>query len=99
MDIKDIPASVLMPSGNYAYVVVKGSLHATDSAVFGLNDVETRALRKKYSYTQNEAREVINGVMLRAPPVEVVNALGQLGYKVVATTGEAEVIWTMQREV
>ncbi|XP_072381399.1 uncharacterized protein [Diabrotica undecimpunctata] len=92
----EIPASVLMATGTYAYVAIKGSLYANDSAVFGLNEVETKALVKKFS---NSQREVINGILLSAPPIQVVNALGQLGYRVVCTTGEAEVVWTMQREV
>lgn len=85
-----------MSSGNFAYVAVKASLHASDSAVFGLNEVEFKALVKKFS---NYQKEVINGVLLKASPMEVVNALGQLGYRVVATTGEGEIVWTMQRDV
>lgn len=85
-----------MSGGNHAYVAVKASLHASDSAVFGLNEEEIKALAKKFSnYRQN----VINGILLKAAPLEVVNALGQLGYRVVATTGEAEIVWTMQREI
>lgn len=85
-----------MSSGNHAYVAVKASLHATDSAVFGLNEEEIKALMKKFS---NNRLEVINGILLKAPPIDVINALGQLGYRVVATTGEAEVVWTMQRDI
>lgn len=92
----DIPASILMANVNHAYVAVKASLHATDSAVFGLNEEEIKALTKKFS---DYSKEVINGVLLKAAPMDVVNALGQLGYRVVATTGEAEIVWTMQREV
>lgn len=85
-----------MSSGNHAYVAVKASIHAADSAVFGLNEEEIKALLKKFS---NKHQEVINGILLNVTPMEVVNALGQLGYKVVATTGEAEIVWTMQREI
>nr|XP_023016291.1 uncharacterized protein LOC111505673 [Leptinotarsa decemlineata] len=92
----EIPASLLVSSGTYAYVAVKASLHSADSAVFGLSDVEIKALVKRFP---NSKKEVINGVLLKAPPIEVVNALSQLGYRVVATTGEAEVVWTMQRDI
>ncbi|KAG5892947.1 hypothetical protein JTB14_014999 [Gonioctena quinquepunctata] len=85
-----------MSTGTSAYVAVKGSLHAADSAVFGLDNVEIKALVKKFS---DSKKEVINGILLQAPPMDVVNALGQLGYRVIATTGEAEVVWTMQRDV
>lgn len=93
----EIPANILMSSGMYAYVAIKASVHATDSAVFGLNDDETNALSKKFN--NSVKKEIINGILLKAPPIDVVNALGQLGYKVVTTTGEAEVVWTMQREL
>jgi len=33
------------------------------------------------------------------PPIAVINTLSELGYKVVCSTGEAEVVWTLQREV
>lgn len=77
-------------------MAVKASIHASDSAVFGLNSDEIKALVKRFS---DYRKEIINGVLLKACPLDVVNALGQLGYRVVATTGEAEVIWTMQRDI
>lgn len=91
----DIPAS-LLSSGIHAYVAVKASLHATDSAVFGLNETELNALVKRF---HNYRKDIINGILLKATPIEIVNALAELGYRVVATTGEAEVVWTMQRDV
>lgn len=93
----EIPANILMSSGMYAYVAVKASIHAADSAIFGLNEDEVNALSKKYNNCVR--KDIVNGILLKAPPISVVNALGQLGYKVVATTGEAEVMWTMQREL
>jgi hypothetical protein len=33
------------------------------------------------------------------PPIQVINTLSELGYKVVCSTGDAEVVWTLQREV
>lgn len=92
----EIPASLLISSGLHAYVAVKASLHATDSAVFGLNETELNALVKRF---HNYRKDIINGILLKATPIEIVNALAELGYRVVATTGEAEVVWTMQRDV
>lgn len=92
----EVPASLLLSSGMHAYVCVKASLHAADSAVFGVNEAEKIALTKRF---QSYDKGVINGVLLKASAMEVINALGQLGYKVVATTGEAEVVWTMQRDL
>ncbi|GJQ80884.1 hypothetical protein Trydic_g14141 [Trypoxylus dichotomus] len=36
--------------------------------------------------------EIVNGVLIKGNPIDVVNALGELGYRVVGTTGEAEVV-------
>lgn len=92
----EIPASLLISSGMHAYVAVKASLHASDSAVFGLNETELNALVKRF---HNYRKDIINGILLKATPIEIVNALAELGYRVVATTGEAEVVWTMQRDI
>lgn len=92
----EVPASLLVSSGMYAYVAVKASIHATDSAVFGLNDVELNALVKRF---HNYRKDIINGTLLKAAPIELINALAEIGYRVVATTGEAEVVWTLQRDV
>lgn len=86
---------LLNNSGLFAYVAIKASLHSESCAVFGLNDVEISALSKRYK----SENEVINGTLFRAPPMTLVNALSLLGYKVVATTGEAEIVWTMQRDL
>ncbi|KAK9694630.1 hypothetical protein QE152_g33402 [Popillia japonica] len=92
----DVPASLLMSSGMHAYVAVKASLHASDSSVFGLSEVETNALAKRFN---NYRHDIVNGVLIKGHPINVVNALGELGYRVVGTTGEAEVVWTMQRDI
>ncbi|XP_071052570.1 uncharacterized protein [Onthophagus taurus] len=92
----EIPASLLMTSGIHAYVVVKASLQSTNSLVFGLSKVETDALVKKFD---NFKEEVMNGCLIRGSPIQVVNALAELGYRVVGTTGDAEVVFTMQRDI
>lgn len=81
--------------GTYFYVAVKGSLHATDSSVFGLNKDEALALAKRFS---NTSIGIVNGISVKGSPMAVINSLSQLGYKVVCSTGETEVIWTMARE-
>lgn len=92
----EIPASLLMSSGNYSYVVVKASVHSEFSSVFGLNEDETKVLVKRFC---NYKEEIVNGIMLKATPLQMINTLGQLGYRVVASTGEAEILWTMQRDL
>lgn len=76
------------------YIAVKGSLHAFDCAVFGLKDEEVKALESKYVRTI-----IVNGVAFKTNVMNVVNSLVQLGYKIVSSTGETEITWTMQREV
>lgn len=34
-----------------------------------------------------------------APPFSIINALAELGYRVISSTGDSEVLWTMQREL
>jgi len=87
--IKDMSAST------YYYIAVKGSLHAGDCSVFGLIPAEVQALSKRYP----SSIEVVNGMLIKGPPIAVINTLSELGYKVVCSTGEAEVVWTLQREV
>nr|CAD7406736.1 unnamed protein product [Timema cristinae] len=80
----------------YWYVAVKGSLHAQDCSVFGLIPAEVEALCKRYSHPKVE---VVNGIIIKCQPIQVINTLSELGYKVVCSTGEAEIVWTLQREV
>ncbi|KAK7870507.1 hypothetical protein R5R35_002913 [Gryllus longicercus] len=82
---------------NYYYIAVKGSLHATDCQVFGLNEDERDALSKRYS--NSSAEVIMNGVIIKGAAMDVINSLSELGYHVVCSTGEAEIVWTMQREI
>ncbi|GAB0092666.1 hypothetical protein DMENIID0001_076880 [Sergentomyia squamirostris] len=91
-----IPVPSMHHEGTYTYVAVKGSLYASDSCVFGLDKEEEQALTKKFSADLNK---IINGLMIKSHPIKVINALSQLGYQVVCSTGETEVVWTMKREV
>lgn len=96
MDLPASTASLLESSGTHVYVAVKASIYAEDSAVFGLNEVEKNAIVKRF---QNYQKPITNGVLIKGPPLTVVNALGELGYRVVASTGETEIVWTMQRDL
>lgn len=80
----------------FTYVAVKGSLHASETAVFGLSDEESKALRKRFV---NGTTEIVNGISIKGPPMNIINSLCLLGYRVVCSTGEIEVVWTLQREV
>ncbi|PZC73700.1 uncharacterized protein LOC110380356 [Helicoverpa armigera] len=75
------------------YIAIKGSLHANDCSVFGLGEEEIRALSKKFP----GSGVVVNGVSIKSNVLETLNSLGQLGYKIISSTGETEITWTLQR--
>lgn len=80
----------------FYYVFVKGSLYSPDAAVFGLEPAEIHAISKKFN---SPCKEVENGIMFKKSVVEVINALAQLGYRVISTCGEGETMFTLQREL
>lgn len=80
----------------YYYVFVKGSLYSPDSAVFGLEPTEIQALSKKFN---SPCKEIENGIMFKKSVIIMINALSQLGYKVISTCGDAETLFTLQREL
>lgn len=78
------------------YIAVKGSLHANDCSVFGLGQEEIKALTKKYP---GSGVTVVNGVTMKTNVLDAINSLSLLGYKVISSTGENEITWTLQREI
>lgn len=91
-----IPVPIVTPEDIYTYVAVKGSLHAQDCAIFGLNKEEIAALTKRFT---NGSTEIVNGILLKVPPLDGINTLSKLGYKIICSTGDAEIVWTLQREL
>lgn len=90
-----IPVPVIPTEGTFVYIAVKGSLHDTSCAVFGLNHEEVQAIKRRFD---NSVKRIVNGVMVTSSPLDMLNALAQLGYKVISSCGEAEISWTLQRE-
>lgn len=88
-------ANLPLSEEGVVYIAVKGSLHANDCSVFGLGDEEVRALSKKFPGTG----VVVNGVAIKANVLEAMNSLAQLGYKIISSTGETEITWTLQRDI
>lgn len=78
------------------YVAIKGSLYASDCSAFGLGQEEIRALTKKFP---GSVTDIVNGITIKTSVLSAINALSQLGYKVVSSTGEAEITWTLQRDI
>ncbi|XP_053600732.1 uncharacterized protein LOC128669701 [Plodia interpunctella] len=101
MDVKggqhsqtNLASSALVEEDVLVYIAVKGSLHANDCSVFGLGQEEKKALNKKYP----GSGVVVNGISIKTNVLEAINSLSRLGYKIVSSTGETEITWTMQRE-
>jgi hypothetical protein len=91
-----VPIPVMSSDSTFTYVFVRGSLYASYSAVFGASETENEALKKRFQFTP---AGIENGIELKTPPSKVINALASLGYRVVASTGETEVVWSMEREL
>ncbi|XP_078050849.1 uncharacterized protein LOC144477207 [Augochlora pura] len=85
---------------NYYYIGVKASPFAKDSVVFGLKDNEVLALAKRFQ-SSDYIKTVENGVIIQGAPFSVINALAELGYRVISSTGggTSDTLWTMQREL
>lgn len=82
---------------SYLYFsIFLGSLYSSDSAVFGLEPQEIQAIAKKFN---SSCKEIENGIMFKQPVCVVINALAQLGYRVISTCGEGETMFTLQREL
>jgi hypothetical protein len=91
-----IPVPVVPPvEGAYVYIFIKGSLYADFTTVFGLDEHEKQAVSSRFN---NSFTQIDNGIMFKASVVQLINALAQLGYKIVCSTGETDVTWTLQRE-
>lgn len=95
-NVVTIPVPIIATEGIYSYVAIKGSLHDRSCTVFGLNDIEVQAISKRF---ENAVKPVVNGVMISISPIAMINTLAQLSYKVVSSCGEAEICWTLQREI
>ncbi|XP_063838741.1 uncharacterized protein LOC135087846 [Ostrinia nubilalis] len=99
MDTKGSPkilasslSNPLLKKEGVVYIAIKGSLHATDCSVFGAQEEEVRVLAKKYDVG-------LNGFSIRDNVVEVINLFSKLGYRIISSTGESEITWTMQKEI
>lgn len=102
MDVKgnqNLPRALssvpLTEEDGVVYIAIKGSLHANDCSVFGLGSEEIKALTRKYP----GSGVVVNGVSIKANVLAAINSLGQLGYKIISSTGETEITWTLQRDI
>jgi hypothetical protein len=81
---------------------IKELRHKVDCSVLSSSEV-----KNEWSYTSvphlcfhGTHRDIFTFMFVfPGPPIAVVNTLSELGYKVVCSTGEAEVVWTLQREV
>lgn len=92
--VKSLPG-IELPLENVYYAAIKGFLNADNCLAFGLSLEEERAL---YAQTQSGSKSQIPN-FFRINVLGAINALSQLGYRVVSTTGESEITWTLMREL
>ncbi|XP_059060458.1 uncharacterized protein LOC131853555 [Achroia grisella] len=91
----NLASKALLEENSVVYIAIKGSLHAHDCSAFGLGLEEIKALTKKYP----GSGVVVNGVAIKTNVLDALNSLSQLGYRIISSTGETEITWTMQREI
>lgn len=87
---------IQQPDGIYQYISIRGVLSGDDCAVFGLNLEECMALQKRFTFS---SIEIMHGQVIKSNVFQVLNSLSKLGYKVVCSSGEKDIVWTMQREI
>jgi hypothetical protein len=88
------PPVIISPDSSFVYIAVRGSLHATDCSIFGMNAEETAAILARYP-----KNELYNAFSVKGNAINVINSLSELGYHVISSCGENETTWTLQREV
>ncbi|XP_066596121.1 uncharacterized protein [Prorops nasuta] len=79
----------------YYYIGVLASPFALDCSVFGLTPEEAKALSKRFP----TKTPLSVGINFGGSPFTIINALSELGYRVISSSGETTVMWTMQREI
>ncbi|XP_037075201.1 uncharacterized protein LOC119096414 isoform X2 [Pollicipes pollicipes] len=81
------------------YIAVKGSLFATETYIFGINDSHFQEEALKLGVTDLTVSPCVNGVILNRDPMYVVNLVSRFGYEVIAASGGQECMWTMRRTI
>lgn len=82
--------------GIYAYISIRGVPSGDDCTVFGVSLEERLALQNRFTFS---TLEILHGAMIKSNVFQVMNSLTKLGYKVVCSSGEKEIVWTLQREI
>lgn len=91
-----VTVPVVQQEGIYTYISIRGVLSGDDCCVFGLSLEESLALQKRFTFSN---MEILHGYLIKSNVFQVMNSLSKLGYKVVCSSGEKEIVWTMQREI
>merc|ERR1712227_887397 len=87
-----------------SYVAVSGRPETNSSTVFGLTPQELRYLKEKFSQIRknSDAGTSLHGYCVEASPLVILNALGFIGFKVIAVAGNIQIkeyLWTMERNL
>merc|ERR1719312_2316861 len=85
-----------------SYVAVSGRPESNYCCVFGLTPQELRYLKGKFQFVRKngETGHTQHGYRVEASPLVVLNALGFIGFKVIAVAGtHQEYLWTLERNL
>lgn len=91
-----ITMPVMAQDGIYAYISIRGVLSGDDCTVFGISLEEKLAIEKRFT---TSSLPINHGMTIKSNVFQVLNSMSKLGYKVVCSSGDKEIIWTMQREI
>lgn len=91
-----------------SYVAVAGTPQVNNCNVFGLTPQEVRYLKGKFQLclsadtgaSSGQQHNPHHGIRVEATTIVVLNALGYIGFKVIATSGDVkEYLWTLERNL
>jgi len=81
------------------YIAIKGSLFATETYIFGINEAHFQAEAQRLGVADLTVQPCVNGVILNREPMYVVNLVARFGYDVIAASGGQECMWTLRRRI
>ena len=74
-----------------SYILLRANINDSDTLASGLNDQEAQYLKTQF---------VVESSFIKAAPIDVINLFSNIGYKVVASSGDcASTTWTMERNL
>ena len=74
-----------------SYILLRANINDSETLISGLNENEVQLVKTKF---------VVESSFIKAAPIDVINMFSNIGYKVVASSGDcASTTWTMERNL